>query len=211
MEEVKGRDVSKHTDWHYYALNFAACSTVCKNKRSRKSCFEGNIICKTISARAQWEEINSEPIQMYLLFMWNMPWSLRSAQAENLPVLKFLQQCPVYHFDWGSGRNRGETKWAKFSLHIKHLLEAACWCQYLQSVRSSFSKYSLFLNYGCVWVCSVCTYFCQSYAKASVKNNGRGMFRQILLPNVKSNIQKRMNKVSNGKQLASQLVSRKKY
>lgn len=36
------------------------------------------------------------------------------------------------------------------------------------------------------------------------------MFRQILLPNVKSNIQEGMNKVSNGKQLASQLV-RKKY
>lgn len=51
----------------------------------------------------------------------------------------------------------------------------------------------------------MCTYLCQSYTKASSKNNRRGMFRQILLPNVKSNIQKGMNKISNRKQLASQL------
>lgn len=128
----------RHIKVHWLTL---LCTELCSMFSSvweneiKKVPFWRNYNCKTISARAQLEEINSEPIQKYLLFALHMPWLLRSAQAENLPDLKFLQQYPSY-FDLGSGRNSGGTKWAKFSLRSKHLLEAACCCQYLQSVKS---------------------------------------------------------------------------
>lgn len=153
----------RHIKVHWLTL---LCTELCSMFSSvweneiKKVPFWRNYNCKTISARAQLEEINSEPIQKYLLFALHMPWLLRSAQAENLPDLKFLQQYPSY-FDLGSGRNSGGTKWAKFSLRSKHLLEAACCCQYLQSVKSNLASIAYF------WIMAVfehaqCAHICVS-------------------------------------------------